>query len=253
MATLQFGTALYHSKYHVSSNTATGQAFRYGPTDVARYSSAVISGLISGRNVGGFEDYTYGVEIEAEPIGRTGTFNANGVQLHPIINFNTTKALPVFERYLAGGPAGSTILNIYTGNKPVSCDEVLNLNDYSQDLLISFSIPEGIKGIRCVTHDLYNASNITINSTFKNPGIISFILGICSTKTAAIKSGIATWFWFGNSSNPTNLSDISFVIGSIGQIDDGTCEMLMADNNVELGQFYTSSGFKFEFPSEITI
>ena len=252
MPTVHFGTGLYLSKYISAMSSTSGQGYKVSPSGALTYTAATVAGLVSARN-GYAEDYRYGVEIQPEPIGRIGTYNANGIGIHPIITFATDKPSPIFERYLAGGPAGSTTLHIFSGTKPTTTNDMTSLAPYLNNLLLSFSIPAGIGGIKCLTHDLYNAANITINNTFKNPGVVQFILGICQTRTAATASGAATWFWFGNSSNPTDLSDISFVIGSIGQVDDGSCEMFMPNNNIESGQMYLSSGFKFTFPSIISV
>lgn len=253
MATLHFGSALYNSKGFSTYGQSSGaQMFKYGPSDTGQYATCAIAGLISGRPSGPV-DYRYGAVIpQVTSTVPTKTYNGNGVELHPIITFATDKPLAVYERYLAGGPAGSTMLNIYKGSKPTSSDQVTNLNNYSSDLLISFSMPAGINGMKCMTHDMYNAENITINSTYKNPGIVSFLLGICTTKTTASATGTATWFWFGNSSNPTDLSDIAFVVGGIGVVDDGSCEMVIENPNISAGEQYISGGFKFTFPSSIT-
>lgn len=254
MATVHFGSGIFHSKTIAAMSSSVGQGYRISPGGTLTYSAVgSISGLVSGRT-GATETYRYGLEVEPEPVGRTQvTYNANGVQLHPIICLATDKPGAVWERYLAGGPAGSTILNVYSGVMPTSTNLVTNLNNYSSNLLISFSMGAGSAGVRFTTHDLVRAQNIIISNTYKNPGVVQAILGICPTQTAAVNSGQATWFWFGNSSNQTDLSDIAFVIGSIGQVDDGSCEMVMPNNNIEIGQMYLSSGFKFTFPSIISV
>lgn len=252
MPTVHFGAGLYLSKYIAAMSSTSGQGYKVSPSGALTYSAATVAGLVSARN-GYAEDYRYGVEIQPEPIGRLGTYNANGIGIHPIITFATDKPSPIFERYLAGGPAGSTTLHIFSGTKPTTTNDMTSLVPYLDNLLLSFPIPAGINGIKCLTHDLYNSANITINNTFKNPGIVQFILGICTTRTAATGSGTATWFWFGNSSNPTDLSDISFVIGDVGSSDDGKSDLYMANPNIEAGKQYLSGGFKFTFPSIITV
>lgn len=252
MTTLHFGTALYYSKGFAGLSSTTSQKYKVEPTGSDLYTTCAISGIISGRPSEPV-DYRYGATLAPLTTSiPTYVYNGNGAELHPIITFATTKTLNSYERYLAGGPAGSTMLNIYKGTKPTSADNISNLNNYSSDLLISFPMPAGISGIKCLTHDMYNAQNLTINSTYKNPGVVSFLLGICTNRTTAVATGTATWFWFGNSSNPTDLSDIAFVVGGIGSVDDGNCEMVIDNPNISAGEQYISGGFKFTFPSIIT-
>lgn len=161
--------------------------------------------------------------------------------------FSTVTTTPVYNKFLAGGPAGSTRLLVFSGARP-AIDTVTNLSNYTSNLLISFSIPAYSTSI--------SATGLAFKSILKNgkldvatpyEGVIA-TLGICPSFTAATGSGPATWFWFGNYSSPTNLSGISFVTGSIGLTGSGN-DLEMPDVNIESGGLYKSLGFKFYIPA----
>ena len=161
--------------------------------------------------------------------------------------FSTVTTTPAANKFLAGGPSGSTKLLIYSGARP-AIGSVTNLNNYTSNLLISFSIPAYSTSV--------SATGLSFNSIIKNSkldvsvpyeGVVA-TLGICPTFTAATGAGAATWFWFGNYSSPTNLSGISFVTGSIGLTGSGN-DLEMPDVNIESGGLYKSLGFKFYIPA----
>lgn len=160
---------------------------------------------------------------------------------------NTTA--PTQNKFLAGGPAGATRLNVYSGGRP-SIETISNLNNYASNLLISFSIPAW-SATRSTTGFFIDPS-----PAFTSPSALSnsieytgatIYMGICPTFTAAASSGRATWFWFGNYATPTDLTGRSFVTGSIG-LTGSNSDLEMADNNIVSGSLYKSFGFKFHLP-----
>lgn len=161
--------------------------------------------------------------------------------------FSTATTTPVYNKFLAGGPAGATRLMIYTGARP-AIDAVTNLSNYTSNLLISFSIPAystSISATGLAFKSIIKSSKLDVATPYE--GVIA-TLGICPTFTAATGSGPATWFWFGNYSSPTNLTGISFATGSIGLTGSGN-DLEMADVNIESGGLYKSLGFKFYIPA----
>lgn len=156
---------------------------------------------------------------------------------------------PSANKFLAGGPAGATRLNVYSGGRP-SIETISNLNNYASNLLISFSIPAW-SATRSTTGFFIDPS-----PAFTSPSALSnsieytgatIYMGICPTFTAAASSGRATWFWFGNYATPTDLTGRSFVTGSIG-LTGSNSDLEMADNNIVSGSLYKSFGFKFHLP-----
>lgn len=248
-----FGTGIFHSKSFISQNSTTGQGFKTHPSSTIIYNGITACSLISARN-GYVETYPYGIEVQPETVGRpTALFNANGCELHPLMVLTSTKTGTVFEKYLAGGPAGSTRLNIYKGTKPTTTDTMTSLDDFSSNLLVSFEIPGGMNGIKFTKYDMYNAPTLVIKREFPHVGEVEAVLGICTTSTAATGSGLATWFWFGNYANPSDISDTAFVIGDIGGTDDGLVDMHLLDPYIISGDKYKSFGFKFRIPMSHTI
>lgn len=250
---VHFGTGIFQSKYFGSQSSTTGQGYRVAPSGTILYTGLRPCGLISGRN-GYVEPYPYGLEIEPETVGRpTSLFNSNGCQLHPLLVLTSTKTGTVFEKYLAGGSAGSTRLNIYKGTKPTTTDTMTSLDDFSSNLLVSFEIPGGMNGIKFTKYDMYNAPTLVIKREFPHVGEVEAVLGICPTSTAATGTGLATWFWFGNYATPSDISDTAFVIGDIGATDDGMVDMHLTDPFIISGDNYKSFGFKFRIPMSHTI
>lgn len=168
-------------------------------------------------------------------------------QYHLIANV----ASPSMNKFLAGGAAGSTRLNIYSGIRP-SIGGMTSLSNYSSNLLVSFSIPAYSDNLSATGYfyDLSTISNTSnISSTEPYTGGIIY-LGVCQTFTAAVGTGKATWFWFGNYSSPTNLTGISFVTGDVGLIGSNS-DLEMANCNIASGELYKSFGFKFGIPCEL--
>lgn len=165
--------------------------------------------------------------------------------------YNSTVA-PTINKFLVGGPAGSTRLNIYMGGRP-SISAMTNLNDYASQLLVSFSIPAYTSSRATSGYFIDPSSAFTggtsavVSPTIDYSGCTLY-LGMCPTFTAAAASGTATWFWFGNYSSPTNLGGISFVTGNIGLTGSGS-DLEMADTNITAGALYKSLGFKFFIPA----
>lgn len=168
-------------------------------------------------------------------------------QYHMVANVTS----PTANKFLAGGAAGSTRLNIYSGIRP-SIGSMTTLSDYSSNLLVSFSIPAYSSNLSATGYfydlsTISNTSNISPTAPYTG-GII--YLGVCQTFTAAVGTGKATWFWFGNYSSPTNLAGISFVTGDVGLIGSSS-DLEMADCNIASGELYKSFGFKFGIPCEL--
>lgn len=168
--------------------------------------------------------------------------------------FYTGTTASTYNKFLAGGASGTTRLNIYSGGRP-SLSSITNLNDYSSNLLISFSIPafsttasaSGLNfnfGPNWVSGTTAGTSGFS--PTIDHNGIV-VTLGICPTFTAAVASGNATWFWFGNYSSPSALTGLSYVTGSIG-LSGTNSDMEMADTYINSGDLYKSFGFKFTVP-----
>lgn len=249
---VHFGTGIFQSKYFGSGSTTTGQGFRTSPNSTILYSGIRPCGLISGRN-GYVETYPYGIEIEPETAGKTGLFNANGCQLHPLMVLTSTKTGSVFEKYLAGGSAGSTRLNIYKGTKPTTTNTMTSLDTFGSDLLISFVMSGGMGGIKFTKYDMFNAPTLVLKREFPHVGEVEAVLGICPTPTEATGTGLATWFWFGNYATPSDITDTAFVIGDVGATDDGLVDMHLSDPYIISGDKYKSYGFKFRIPMSHTI
>jgi hypothetical protein len=249
---IEFGPGIFHPKVYAAQSSSTGQGFTTSPAGTLTYTTTVAPSLISGRS-GYVETYPYGIDVQPEPVGRTGLLNSNGLEIHPLLVLTGTKSGTVHERYLAGGPAGSTRLNIYKGTKPSSTDAMSSLSDYESNLLVSFEVPAGMSGIKFTKHDMYNSPTIVLKREYPNVGEVEAILGICNIPTTAVGSGVATWFWFGNYSSPTDLSDIAFVVGDVGATDDGSCEMHLTNTFITSGDTYKSFGFKFRIPMSHTI
>lgn len=154
-------------------------------------------------------------------------------------------------RLLAGGPAGTQQLRIYTGTKP----EVSNMTDlsaYDSNLLIAFNIPkyasDGTSGFKI---DKYNPTTLqptyTASSTFDG---MSLTLGICPTFTAAVTTTerSATWFWYGNVYGGTSdLADIPFLVGTVGTT--AASDLVIPNTAIKPGAYYKSFGFKYTIPS----
>lgn len=160
----------------------------------------------------------------------------------------STVASPTVNKFLAGGPAGATRLNVYSGGRP-SISNMTSLNDYSSNLLVSFSIPAWSSTRSNSGYYIDPSPACTINAlsnTVEYTGTTIY-MGMCPTFTSASASGTATWFWFGNYSSPTNLSGISFVTGSVGKTGSGS-DLEMADTSIISGSLYKSLGFKFHIP-----
>lgn len=253
MASVVFGPALYHSKVvSASSNDAGFQT--YQNSSVLKTTCSV-GGLISNRTTYA-ETHPYGISLLPITQGANGTsnFNMYGLDIHPIICLSTSTPATVWQnRHFAGGGAGTTCLNIYSGVKPTTTKNFTNLNNYASQLLISFPMGAGISGVKFLTHNLEKASNILLTSTYKNPGEVEVILGISSSKVSPTADGVATWFWFGNCVTPTDLSNSPFVIGTVGNTNDGTYDMYLPDTNIDSSNVYFSGGFRYKFPSVLTV
>lgn len=160
---------------------------------------------------------------------------------------NTTN--PTHNKFLAGGPAGATRLNVYSGGRP-SIETISNLNNYASNLLISFPIPAW-SATRSATGYFIDpspafTSPLALSESIEYTGATIY-MGICPTFTAAAASGRATWFWFGNYATPSDLTGRSFVTGNIG-LTGSNSDLEMADNNIVSGSLYKSFGFKFHLP-----
>jgi hypothetical protein len=161
----------------------------------------------------------------------------------------STISNPSANKFLAGGPAGATRLNVYSGGRP-SIETITNLNNYASNLLISFSIPAW-SATRSATGYFIDPSPAFTSSSALSNSIeytgATIYMGICPTFTAAAASGRATWFWFGNYATPSDLTGRSFVTGNIG-LTGSNSDLEMADTNIVSGSLYKSFGFKFHLP-----
>lgn len=180
---------------------------------------------------------------------RTNWATAAATYYYPFY-YGTTST---YNKYLAGGATGATRLNIYSGGRP-SISNITNLNDYASNLLVSFSIP-AYSTTRALTGyyidqgtawPAANGSGVNTSTTVNFTGSTIY-LGICPSFTAASGSGVASWFWFGNYSSPSNLSGLSFVTGSVGLIGSNS-DLEMADASIVSGSLYKSFGFKLYIP-----
>jgi hypothetical protein len=80
-----------------------------------------------------------------------------------------------------------------------------------------------------------------------------YLFGACTTPTAALASGTATWFAICATYNFTGtFSDRATMFGTIGTIGSGA-DLEMADTNIVSGGTYMSAGVKLSFPYEWTL
>lgn len=170
-----------------------------------------------------------------------------GIQYH--LFYKSTTA-PTANKFLAGGPSGSTVLNIYKGVRP-PISTLTNLSSHSSNLLISFPIP-AYSTNRATTGMFFDqsaaiASNSVISKTVDFPGVTAY-LGISPSFVSAAASGTATWFWFGNYATPTDLTGKSFVTGTVGITGSGS-DLEISNTSIEANELYKSMGFKFYIPA----
>lgn len=235
-----------------------------------------IGGVISGAGLYGtasgnfttstnHNDYGFVVETfqQAEArLGSSSTMNPTtctlpfGQEFFPLITIGKSSTTGKWQKFLAGGPDGATRLNIYSGTKPTDVDAMTSLTAHANNLLVSFPIPAfsttNTTGFRFVNYDFGIYPRIGINSTYREVSPIELILGICPTKTAAVNDGVASWFWFGNYSSPSDLTGISYLTGDVGAIGSGS-DLELANTTVKTGDYYTSAGFKFTIPMYYTV
>lgn len=221
-----------------------------GPMILTRstFSTGSAAGSISGlvfdttNTVGGSTTESWSPQTANQ-----STLYRGGTQYH--LFYKSTTA-PSANKFLAGGPAGSTRLNIYKGARP-PMSTLTNLNNYSSNLLISFPIP-AYSTDRSVTGMFFDYSSAidssaTISKTVNYPGVTAY-LGISPSFVAASASGPATWFWFGNYATPTDLTGKSFVTGTVGITGSGS-DLEIASTAIEANELYKSMGFKFYIPT----
>lgn len=246
----------------------TKMLYTQSTTNGALSGVATTPALTSGqKNFPGFIARTSGTTPGCELGGSMGTSNFGGASklennsAFPTINtFDVDHPTSVGRtKYLAGGPTGATILQIYKGTRP-TISSLTNLTSQDSNLLISFSIPAysttnvASSGMRFLQPGVNGADEIyspNINATTTYDGF-SMILGICPTFTAATASGEATWFWFGRNYSLTDLSDIAFVTGDVGGLDSGA-DLKIHNSSITSGDFYRSAGFKFAIPTIYTV
>lgn len=149
--------------------------------------------------------------------------------------FYTGANTPTRGMFVAGGPTGYFKLMIFSGK----CPEISELNDISQyefQKLLSFDIPKyspvaGISG--------FNLSVIENG--------IRATLGICNSPTVCHRSGIATWFWYGNTVHPG--VHIIGTIGGVGSRNDLEVPSVILTQDEE----YKCYGFDFFISSKVSI
>ena len=229
---------------------ATTAAAKYGSEEI------YISGTTTGASKR--EKLPSNVYVTAAASGANFTlFSESSVATTP--GTNSAAAIVDFfrKKILAGGPAGTQELRIYTGTKPTSPDVMTDLSVYDSSMLIKFIIPAyssdaSVSGFRPLnysstsTQPYYDASN-----TFSGA---SYMLGVCPTFTNSSNStaATATWFWYGNVyGGVTDLSDVPFVIGTVGTT--ASADLVIPDTSIKPNTAYKSYGFKFEIPVVYTI
>ena len=155
------------------------------------------------------------------------------------------------NKVLVGGPTGTTHLMIFRGSRP-NVSTFTDLTAHSSNLLIDFSIPSYTNGGFRFTNGITPTASPKISASVTYSGV-SMIAGICKTPTLATQSGTPSWFWFGNYTNGADVSDQSFVLGSISNSASDTTGDLVFYGDVVGGNSYISTGFKLDIPTFHTV
>ena len=137
----------------------------------------------------------------------------------------------VSNPYVISGSLASNVslLLIYSGDIP-DLSQLTDRGTRSSDLLISFSIPDQARGFTTQTlSDRYQAT-----------------IGKCPTPTAAVNSGVASWFLLCRSGT-TSLTDKGSMLGTVGLPGSGA-DLTIPNTSIVSGNIYQSAGFTISFP-----
>jgi hypothetical protein len=179
--------------------------------------------------------------ISGTQTAATGTLRDNTRLL-----FHTSASTPPFSGMIAGGANGACSLVIYTGAMPDAA-AFSDRTSRDSDVLIDFQLP---------------AYSGTTAGSFINSNIAGgnrVLVGLNPATTAAVQTGVASWFWIGRNVNLTDMnnttsdtSGTSFMIGTVGIIGSGS-DLEIPDINIVSGQTYRSAGFYAYFPYSQTL
>lgn len=147
---------------------------------------------------------------------------------------------------ISGGSAtGDHVLTIYTGPMP----DAFNFKDrtlYDDKILVNFNLPK------------YEAAAPALGSGYKTPytsGVstgIKLLTGISQNSSAATASGVATWFWLGRNSALTDMTNLAFVVGTVGPTGSNA-DIEIPSTSIVMGEEYKSVGVYLFLPFKFTI
>lgn len=174
--------------------------------------------------------------------------------------FYCSTTAPTVSKFLAGGRSGDTALKIYSGAMPTIAAitaKTDGLLSWDSQMLVSF-LPApyaatGDTGFKFATNPFSSTTGVP-NTTPYTTGMVA-TLGIASTFTAAVKTGTASWFYFGYANagaTTTSLATRCFVIGTVSAFGMNG-DLQVADTEIQLGGLYKSYGFKFQIPVEYEV
>lgn len=174
--------------------------------------------------------------------------------------FYCSTTAPTVSKFLAGGRAGDTALKIYSGTMPTIAAitaKTDGLLSWDNQMLISFlPVPysaTGDTGFKFATNPFSPSTGVS-NTTPYTTGMVA-TLGIASAFTAAVKTGTASWFYFGYANagaTTTSLATRCFVIGTVSAFGMNG-DLQVADTEIQSGGLYKSYGFKFQIPVEYEV
>lgn len=174
--------------------------------------------------------------------------------------FYCSSTTPTAFKFLAGGRAGDTVLKVYSGTMPTIAAitaKTDGLLSWDTQMLVSFQPPAysatGDTGFKFATNPFTAATGVS-NTTPYTTGLVA-TLGISSAFTAAVKSGTASWFYFGYANagaTTTSLATKCFVIGTVSAFGMNG-DMQIADTAIQAEGLYKSYGFKFQIPVEYEV
>ena len=144
-----------------------------------------------------------------------------------------------------GASKGDHILTIYTGPMP----DAFNFKDrtlYDDKILVSFNLPK------------YEADAPALGSGYKTPytaGVstgIKLLTGISQDSAEASASGVATWFWLGRNAGLTDMTNLAFIIGTVGPTGSNA-DLEIPSTSIVSGEQYKSVGVYLFLPFKFTI
>lgn len=142
-----------------------------------------------------------------------------------------TTLLP-YDFYTSNTDSGNEIisyLKIYSGDVPLTLDDVPNYDSRDEDALIEFPV-------RLTNtfneNSVYTTNPVTINTDF----------------VAAVATGTATWFRL---YSYRDVDLIHQIVGSVG-LPESNADLEMGDITIQQSAVYKISAFRIHFPSSFT-